>query len=193
MKKEYISVKLGELNPYENNPRKNDEAVPDVHESIDQVGYITPIIIDENNVILTGHTRLKALKIDHTNDYEIDVLRVTGLSKEKKQKFRLLDNKTSEKSGWDFTILEKELADLDFGDFDFGFDIDINEEEFSDYFTTAPTNTDNQNNKTSTEPQNHPVDEIPTFENYTKQELGQEEVNKQRQIQCPHCKMWFTL
>ena len=51
---------LREIMPYENNPRKNDKAVDAVAESIRQCGYIAPVIVDENNVILAGHTRLKA-------------------------------------------------------------------------------------------------------------------------------------
>lgn len=121
MQKEYIKVPIGSLVPYENNPRINDEAVPYVEESINQVGYITPIVIDENNIILAGHTRLKALMASGETD-EIEVLKVSGLSEEQKRKYRLLDNKTGEKAEWDFSKLEEELADLDFGDFDFNFD-----------------------------------------------------------------------
>ena len=54
----YVKKKLSELKPYENNPRINDEAVDDVAESIKQCSYIAPIIIDEDGVILAGHTRL---------------------------------------------------------------------------------------------------------------------------------------
>ena len=68
-KKEFINIPLGDLVPYENNPRENDMAVPDVERSIDDVGYITPIVIDENNVILAGHTRRKAL-LEQTNGDE---------------------------------------------------------------------------------------------------------------------------
>ena len=127
VKKEYIKMPIDQLIPYENNPRKNDEAVPYVEESINQVGYITPIVIDENNVILAGHTRLKALKEKNESE-EIEVLKVSGLSEEQKKKSRLLDNKTGEKASWDFSKLEEELADLDFGNFDFGFD-DVSSEE----------------------------------------------------------------
>lgn len=127
MKKEYIKLPIDDLIPYENNPRKNEDAIPAVAESIEQVGYISPIVIDENNVILCGHTRLAALqKIGEVQ--EIDVLRVSGLSEEKKKKFRLLDNKTSEFAGWDFEKLDEELDGLDFGDFDFKFDAN----EFND-------------------------------------------------------------
>ena len=192
IKKEFVTLTLDELIPYENNPRKNEEAIPDTMESIRQCENLDPIEIDENNVILSGHTRLLALqKLGYT---ETEVIRYSGLTEEQKKKYRLLSNKVSEKSGWDFEKLEEELANMDFGGFDFGFDMNTDEEEFSDYFTAAPTNTeDRNNNQTSAEPQNNPVNEIPTFENYTEQESEQEEVNKQKQIQCPYCKMWFTL
>lgn len=126
MKKEYIKIPIDQLIPYENNPRKNEEAVPDVEESMNQVGNIDPIEIDENNVILSGHTRLLALQ--KLGETETEVLRVSGLTEEQKKKYRLLANKTGEKAEWDFEKLEKELADLDFGDFDFGFD-DVSSEE----------------------------------------------------------------
>ena len=84
VKKEYIKIPIDQLIPYENNPRKNDEAVPYVEESINQVGYITPIVIDENNVILAGHTRLKALKEKNESE-EIEVLKVSGLSVRRKE------------------------------------------------------------------------------------------------------------
>ena len=52
-----------------------------------------------------------------------DVVRYTGLTEEQKQKYRILANKTGEMSGWDFGKLEQELAEVDFGDFDFDFDL----------------------------------------------------------------------
>lgn len=83
MKKEYITLKLKDIKPYDKNPRKNEAAVPDVAESIKQVGYITPIVVDEDNVVLCGHTRLKALK--RNGEKEVDgVLRVSGLTDEQK-------------------------------------------------------------------------------------------------------------
>lgn len=61
MKKEYIKLPLEALRPYENNPRDNTPAVEPTKASIEQVGYINPIIVDEDNVILAGHTRLLSL------------------------------------------------------------------------------------------------------------------------------------
>ena len=90
MKKEYITLSLSELKPYEKNPRKNDKAAEMVQKSIKQVGYISPIIIDEENTVLAGHTRLKALKALKTE--KIEVVKVIGLTEEQKRKFRFLDN-----------------------------------------------------------------------------------------------------
>ena len=122
IKKELVKVKLDDLVPYERNPRKiPQEAIDDVKESYRQCGVIDPIEIDENNVILSGHTRrLAALDMGIK---EVDALRVTGLTEKQKKKYRLLANKTGEKSGWDYELLDWELEDLDFEGYDFGFDV----------------------------------------------------------------------
>ena len=57
-----IEIKIGDIIPYEKNPRKNDDAVKYVAESIKQFGFKVPIVIDKNNVIIAGHTRYKASK-----------------------------------------------------------------------------------------------------------------------------------
>ena len=115
---EYKKRKVSALKPYENNPRFNDEAVDDVAESIAQCSYIAPIIVDENNVLLAGHTRLKAIKRMGWTDVNVIVIR--GLSEEQKKKFRLYDNKTAEFSKWDMKKLMEELSDINFQDYDFG-------------------------------------------------------------------------
>lgn len=116
-----VVKKMDEIIPHENNPRKNEEAVEAVAESIRQCGYIAPIIVDEDGIILAGHTRYKALQ--KLGRSECQVVVAANLSEEQKQKYRLLDNKTAELSGWDFALLEEELNGLDFDGFDFGFDI----------------------------------------------------------------------
>lgn len=133
--KELRRMKLEELIPYENNPRNNDEAVADVVASIQQCEDLDPIEVDEDFVILSGHTRLKAL--EQLGYEETDVMIYTGLTEQQKKKYRLLANKTGEKAGWDFTKLQEELDGMDFDGFDFGFgtdgDIDID-----NLFTDAP-------------------------------------------------------
>ncbi len=120
MEKKYIEIDIADLIPYDRNPRRNDMAVDDVAESMEQVGYITPIVIDENRQILAGETRCKALKKRRVKRDK--VLQVFGLTEEQKKKYRLLDNKVGEIAEWDAELLAGELEEVDFGDFDFGFD-----------------------------------------------------------------------
>ena len=117
-------LKTEDIFPYKNNPRKNDGAVGAVIESIRQCSYIAPIIVDEEHVILAGHTRYKALKA--MGNEEIQCLVCEGLTEEQKKKYRYLDNKTGEKATWDLIKLEAELEGLDLEGFDF-FDLAIDD------------------------------------------------------------------
>lgn len=124
---ELKKIKLSEIKPYEKNARRNDEAVEYVTKSIEQCEYVAPIILDENNVILAGHTRYKALK--KLGYKEAECVIKEGLTEEQKKKYRLLDNKTAEYAEWDFDLLENELADLNFGDLDIDWGIPDKENE----------------------------------------------------------------
>ena len=121
-----IDKKLSELKPYEKNPRKNDEAVKYVMESIKEFGFKVPIIIDKNNVIVCGHTRYKAskkLKLD-----TVPCIIADDLTEEQIKAFRLADNKVSEKAEWDFDLLDDELKGIfDFDMTDFGFEFEDDE------------------------------------------------------------------
>ena len=122
-------IKLNELKEYENNPRNNDEAAEAVAESIKEFGFKVPIIIDSNNVIVAGHTRLKAAK--QLGLETAPCIIADDLTPEQIKAFRLADNKTAELAEWDFEALEKELAELTAFDVDmslFGFDESIFEE-----------------------------------------------------------------
>lgn len=125
MQKEFVKLSVNDIHPYPNNPRINDEAVAYVVESMNQTGNLDPIEVDENNVILSGHTRLLAL--EQLGITETECVRYTGLTEEQKRKYRILANRTGEVASWDEELLNMELGDLDFGDFDFGFDTQDNE------------------------------------------------------------------
>jgi site-specific DNA-methyltransferase (adenine-specific) len=125
---EIVYKKIGELKPYENNPRKNDEAVDAVAASISEFGWKVPVVIDADNVIVAGHTRYKAAKKLGIED--IPCIVADDLSDEQVKAYRLADNKVSELAGWDFTALATELSEIpniEMGRF--GFD-DIDELSF---------------------------------------------------------------
>ena len=125
---EIINKKIDELIPYEKNPRINDDAVKYVANSIKEFGFKVPIIIDKNNVIVAGHTRLKASK--ELGLTEVPCIIADDLNEEQIKAFRLADNKVSEKAEWDFDLLDKELEDiLDIDMNDFGFDLELEDEE----------------------------------------------------------------
>lgn len=122
------NLKIEDLKPYEKNPRKNDEAVKYVAESIKNFGFKVPIIIDKDNVIVAGHTRYKAAK--QLGLVEVPCIIADDLSDEQVKAFRLADNKVSEKAEWDFELLEQELAEIiDINMDDLGF-IEMDTDEF---------------------------------------------------------------
>lgn len=129
---EIITIPTSDVYEYGNNPRNNNDAVLAVKESIQQCGYCSPIVVDEQHVILAGHTRYKAVVSLGWDTVQCVI--VSGMSAEQKRKFRLLDNKTAELAEWDFEKLKAELTDLDFSNFDFGFvqdrDFDVDDESF---------------------------------------------------------------
>lgn len=120
---EIIYKKIDEVIPYEKNPRNNDEAVKYVAESIKQFGFKVPIIIDKDNIIVSGHTRLKAAK--QLGLEEVPTIKADDLTPEQIKAFRLADNKVSEKAEWNMDLLGEELQDLDIDMSAFGFDEDL--------------------------------------------------------------------
>ena len=111
---------VDDLIPYENNPRNNDEAVDYVAKSIEEFGFKVPIVVDKDNVIVAGHTRLKAAK--GLGLKEVPTIVAGDLSDEQVKAYRLVDNKTGEFADWDFDALTAELDGIvmDMEDFGFG-------------------------------------------------------------------------
>lgn len=132
---EIIMKGMDDIRPYEKNPRKNDDAVQYVAESIKQFGFKVPIVIDANGTIVAGHTRYKAAK--ELGMEQVPCIVADDLTEEQIKAFRLADNKVSEKAGWDFALLEEELDNLfDFDMEAFGF-ADPEEVDISDFFEDA--------------------------------------------------------
>ena len=122
---------IDELIMYANNPRKNDGAALDaVTASIKEFGFKNPIVIDKDNVIVAGHTRLKAAK--RLKMTEVPTIMADDLTPAQIKAFRLADNKVAELAEWDMDLLELEMDDIDLDMEAFGFD-DIGDEETSSY------------------------------------------------------------
>ena len=144
-----VYKKVDELIPYEKNPRKNDVAADYVAKSIKEFGFKVPIVIDKDNVIVAGHTRLKAAK--RIGMEEVPCIVADDLTPEQVRAYRLADNKTGEMAQWDLDLLEEELKALE-NDFNmeyFGFleeeleseeEPDVHDDDFdeNDYLTENP-------------------------------------------------------
>lgn len=105
-----VEKPIDSIKPYENNPRNNDDAVKFVANSIKEFGFKNPIIIDKNNVVVAGHTRLKAAK--QLGMKKVPCIMADDLTPEQVKAFRLADNKTAELADWDYELLDSEMADI---------------------------------------------------------------------------------
>lgn len=106
---EIVYKSVDSLVEYEGNARRNDAGVAKVAESIKEFGFLNPITIDTNNVIISGHTRLKAAK--QLGMTEVPCI-VQNLSEEDAKLARIIDNKSHEYSTWDVGKLHKELDSI---------------------------------------------------------------------------------
>ena len=117
-----IEKNMKELIPYEKNPRKNDQSVDKVANSIKEFGFKVPIVVDKNNIIVCGHTRYKAAKKLKLS--VVPCVVADDLTDEQIKAYRLADNKVGEDSEWDIDLLQGELDDIiDIDMADFGFDL----------------------------------------------------------------------
>ena len=118
MKSKIIEAVIADLKPYSNNPRNNDEAVPIIVESIKEFGFIGAIVINRENVIINGHTRVKAMT--ELGKKTIPAIVVDHLTKEQEDALRIADNKTGEIAKWNMELLKGELEALKDAGFDLG-------------------------------------------------------------------------
>ncbi len=130
--------RLDEIRPYDNNPRRNDEAAKAVANSIKEFGFQSPIIVDRDGVIIAGHTRYKAAR--RLKLQEVPVIVAAELDPEKVKALRIADNSTGEVAEWDLQLLVQELTGIDYDMTDFGLNlqIKIDEEVKEDDFSAEP-------------------------------------------------------
>lgn len=123
MVKEIHSISVENLKPYSNNARINDHVVPELMNSIRRFGFLVPIVITRDLVVVCGHTRLKAAI--SLGMEKVPCVYADGLTKDEINAYRLADNKIGEKALWDMEKLENELASI-------GESIDMEEFGFSE-------------------------------------------------------------
>ncbi len=107
---------VSDLKPYEKNPRKNRNAIAKVADSIREYGFRQPIVVDEEMVVLAGHTRLEAAKRLKLDSVPVHV--ATGLTDDQARAYRLMDNRSAEDASWDIELLSEEVAGLLDDEFD---------------------------------------------------------------------------
>ena len=123
--------KLSSITAYGKNAKKHDKTqINNVAESIKQYGFVQPIVIDRDGVIVIGHCRAMAAK--KLGMEEVPCVCVDDLTPEQVNALRLVDNKSNE-SDWDFDLLADEIPDLDLSAFDFDWGLpEITEEVIED-------------------------------------------------------------
>jgi DNA modification methylase len=129
-------MNIGDIKPYLNNPRLNDQAVDAVAASIREFGFRQPIVVDEDKVIIVGNTRYKAaLKLGLE---QVPVHVATGLSPAQIRAYRIADNKTSQLADWNYELLVQELVDLQGMDFDLDL-VGFSADELTELLQSGPT------------------------------------------------------
>lgn len=130
--------RLDEIRPYDNNPRRNDEAAKAVANSIREFGFQSPIIVDRDGVIIAGHTRYKAAR--RLKLQTVPVIVAGELTPEQVKALRIADNSTGEVAEWDLQLLVQELTGIDYDMADFGLNLEIrvDEEVKEDDFDAEP-------------------------------------------------------
>ena len=119
---EIKQLELKDLIPYANNPRKK-QAIDKVASSIKEFGWQQPIVVDEEMVIVVGHTRYQAAQKLGLDKVPVQI--ATGLTDAQIKAYRLLDNRANQDALWDDDMLKIEVQDIDKLDIDLaltGFD-----------------------------------------------------------------------
>lgn len=165
-------VPIGDVRPYEDNPRRNDGAVQAVANSLREFGWKQPIVVDADGTIIVGHTRYKAARALGMD--EVPVVVASDLTPEQCAAYRLADNRVGELAKWDSELLAQELdglADIDMSAFGFDSGELMDADGIDDLFTDYDQDAASAKHDNADAPAEH----------------------EGRAITCPHCGMTFEL
>ena len=120
-------ARTADLKPYPRNTKLHSpQQVQNVAESIKRYGFVQPVVVDQDNVIIIGHCRTEAAKLLGLET--VPAVKLTDLTEEEVNALRIVDNKTNE-SPWDEDMLKIELETIDLGGFSFDFEFEDDEPE----------------------------------------------------------------
>ena len=165
----YENVPIEQLKPYENNARTHsDKQVEKIARSIEEFGFINPVLIDSNYGIIAGHGRVEGAKA--LGMEEVPCLFIEDLTEEQKRAYIIADNKLALDAGWDYDLLKLELEELNDLDFDIsltGFDMDIIFDDDEGYYGDERERTNKEYNLDIVDHENLSNDfwQMPTINN----------------------------
>lgn len=110
MENEFVSLHIDQIKMYDNNPRINDESVDHVKNSIKEFGFLAPVVVNEDFVLLAGHTRVKAAKA--LGIQNVPAIVAHNLDEARQKAYRIADNSAGQNSRWDFKLLDFEIDQI---------------------------------------------------------------------------------
>ena len=127
------NIPIKEIVPYARNAKKHDKRqIDNVAESIRQYGFVQPVVIDRDGVIVIGHCRVMAAK--KLGMEAVPCVCVDDLTPEQVNALRIVDNKSAEDgASWDFDMLSMELPEIELSAFDFDFNIETDADYGTDF------------------------------------------------------------
>lgn len=170
-----IEREVDKLIPYSRNAKKHDETqIANVAESIKQFGFVQPVVVDKNGVIVIGHCRTLAAK--KLGMKTVPCVAVDELTDEQVRALRIIDNKTNE-SPWDMEMLAEELPEVSLEGFDLGLDVyDYSNDDLDKFFADLESQ-----------------DTVQEDKNTISSKESSSDGGQSQKIQCPHCGEWFAL
>ena len=183
------NIDITKIKPYWRNPRKIEEAIPEVKKSIEEFGFQQPLVVDTDNVIIVGHTRYKALL---ELGWEKVPCVVSGMDKKLAKRYRLIDNSTGELSSWDWESLKFEIREIEEPETMAGFSEDTINRLLQDITNVADQelNQGNADNRSISQDQ---VQQTQDRMDNAFQERSETRMQSYIDVTCPHCGEDITL